>query len=114
MEPSFQRQLDRQAAMLANRVRKRFKHLRKRFARRNIEVSRLYDWDIPEIRAVVDPPSYFTTRVEGEQFDIVRDHPQPRMTGLPLKALEEITDKTIPEDYVRKRAPIHRCWRITV
>ena len=320
MEPSFQRQLDRQAAMLANRVRKRFKHLRKRFARRHIEVFRLYDWDIPEIRAVVDwydghlvigeytrrqtvpewlpvmgraaaealgvpdekvhlkarragrqggrryervdytdckiivnerdlrffvnpydfvdtglfadhretrqmvremaagrdflnlycytaaftcyaakggarttlsvdradtairwarqnlelnaipfgshtlvqmhtleflakaraggytydlavvdPPSFSTTRVEDEQFDIARDHPrlleaviavmrpgatvffstnhqdfQPRMTGLPLKALEEITDKTIPEDYVRKRAPIHRCWRITV
>lgn len=45
---------DQQATMLANRVKKRFKHLRKRFARQNIEVFRLYDWDIPEIRAVVD------------------------------------------------------------
>lgn len=43
-----------QGEMLANRVRKRFKHLRKRFAKRNIEVFRLYDWDIPEIRAAVD------------------------------------------------------------
>jgi 23S rRNA G2069 N7-methylase RlmK/C1962 C5-methylase RlmI len=43
-----------QAAMLANRVRKRFKFLEKRFAKQNIEVFRLYDWDIPEIRAVVD------------------------------------------------------------
>lgn len=43
-----------QAEMLANRVKKRFKHLHKRFVRRNIEVFRLYDWDIPEIRAVVD------------------------------------------------------------
>lgn len=40
--------------MLANRVRKRYKHLLKRFANQNIEVFRLYDWDIPEIRAVVD------------------------------------------------------------
>ena len=40
--------------MLANRVKKRFKHLKKRFARQNITVFRLYDWDIPEIRAVVD------------------------------------------------------------
>ncbi len=40
--------------MLANRVKKRFKHLHKRFARRNIEVFRLYDWEIPEIRAVID------------------------------------------------------------
>ena len=43
-----------QAEMLANRVKKRFKHLHKRFSRQNIEVFRLYDWDIPEIRAVVD------------------------------------------------------------
>lgn len=43
-----------QADMLANRVKKRFKHLKKRFTRQNIEVFRLYDWDIPEIRAVVD------------------------------------------------------------
>lgn len=43
-----------QADMLANRVKKRFRHLRKRFAKANIEVFRLYDWDIPEIRAVVD------------------------------------------------------------
>lgn len=43
-----------QAAMLANRVKKRFKHLYKRFARQNIDVFRLYDGDIPEIRAAVD------------------------------------------------------------
>ncbi|MBA4368643.1 MAG: SAM-dependent methyltransferase [Desulfobacterium sp.] len=43
-----------QAAMLSNRVVKRYRHLQKRFARQNIEVFRLYDWDIPEIRAAVD------------------------------------------------------------
>jgi 23S rRNA (cytosine1962-C5)-methyltransferase len=43
-----------QAQMFANRVKKRFNHLYKRFARQNIDVFRLYDWDIPEIRAVVD------------------------------------------------------------
>lgn len=43
-----------QAQMLANRVKKRFKHLHRRFAKQQIEVFRLYDWDIPEIRAVVD------------------------------------------------------------
>jgi len=40
--------------MLANKVKKRYLHLRKRFARQSIDVFRLYDWDIPEIRAVVD------------------------------------------------------------
>lgn len=44
----------RQADMLANRVKKRYAHLRRRFARENIDVFRLYDWDIPEIRAAVD------------------------------------------------------------
>jgi 23S rRNA (cytosine1962-C5)-methyltransferase len=44
----------RQAEMLANRVVKRFKHLNRRFKRQRIDVFRLYDWDIPEIRAVVD------------------------------------------------------------
>ncbi|MEJ2039335.1 MAG: class I SAM-dependent methyltransferase [Desulfosarcinaceae bacterium] len=48
------RKYQEQARMLANRVKKRFQHLSKRFARQNIEVFRLYDWDIPEIRAVVD------------------------------------------------------------
>ena len=42
------------AELLSNRVRKRYNHLRKRFARQNFECFRLYDWDIPEIRAVVD------------------------------------------------------------
>jgi 23S rRNA (cytosine1962-C5)-methyltransferase len=44
----------RQGEMLANRAKKQYRHLKKRFARQNIEVFRLYDWDIPEIRAVVD------------------------------------------------------------
>ena len=42
------------AEILANRVRKRYAHLRKRFAKRKIDCFRLYDWDIPEVRAVVD------------------------------------------------------------
>jgi len=48
------KKFERQAEMLANRVQKRFRHLHKRFSRQQIEVFRLYDWDIPEIRAVVD------------------------------------------------------------
>ncbi len=42
------------AEILANRVRKRYAHLKKRFARQKIDCFRLYDWDIPEVRAVVD------------------------------------------------------------
>ena len=65
IDPALQQTYEKQAGMLANRVKKRYRHLRKRFARHNIEVFRLYDWDIPEIRAVVD--WYGGHLVVGEQ-----------------------------------------------
>jgi 23S rRNA (cytosine1962-C5)-methyltransferase len=40
--------------MLGNRVKKTWKKLHPRFERERIGAFRLYDWDIPEIRAVVD------------------------------------------------------------
>jgi 23S rRNA (guanine2069-N7)-methyltransferase len=89
--------------------------------------------------AVVDPPSYSTTRVGDQAFDVSKDHPkllkavmavmrsgatlffstnhqdfQPRIEGLGAVSVREITDATIPEDYVSKRKNIHRCWQITV
>ncbi len=54
MDTESETKFRRQAVMLANRVKKRYQHFRKGFAKQNIEVFRLYDWDIPEIRAVVD------------------------------------------------------------
>ncbi len=94
-----------------------------------------YSYDL----AVVDPPSFSTARLEGEQFDIVRDHPRlleavvavmrpgatiffstnhqdfkPHMASLKITHSEEITDLTIPEDYARKRTSIHRCWQLRV
>lgn len=42
------------AEILSNRIRKRFAHLSKRFKREGIDCFRLYDWDIKEVRAVVD------------------------------------------------------------
>ncbi len=89
--------------------------------------------------AVVDPPSYSTTRVRSHEFDILRDHPallsavmdiirpggtvffstnhqsfELQTEQLRVTDVTEITDSTIPEDYVRKRPPIHRCWRMAV
>ena len=77
--------------------------------------------------------------VAQDRFDIAREHPillqavrrimrqgatiffstnhqnfVPAMEDLPVTRLEDITTKTIPEDYVNKRKTIHRCWRITV
>lgn len=89
--------------------------------------------------AVVDPPSYSTTRSRNASFDILTDHPEllamvvavmrpgsliffstnhqdfhPRMAALDVREVKEITARTIPEDYVRKSRTIHRCWRIEV
>ena len=95
--------------------------------------ARYSDFDL----AVVDPPSYSTTRLDGSRFDIARDYPamlnavfkrmKPGGTVyfstnhqnfdmnpalLQAKTIEEITDRTIPEDYRTKRKLIHRCWEI--
>jgi len=89
--------------------------------------------------AVVDPPSFSTSRNRKHAFDIVKDHPdlltgviglmragatiffstnhqdfQPRLDKLPVAEVKEITAITIPEDYVSKKKTIHRCWKITV
>jgi 23S rRNA G2069 N7-methylase RlmK/C1962 C5-methylase RlmI len=47
-------QIERQAAMLANRVRKNFRRLHPAFERRGVGAFRVYDWDVPEIRATID------------------------------------------------------------
>ncbi len=89
--------------------------------------------------AVVDPPSYSTTKTRNVEFDIARDHPrllaaviellrpaaslffstnhqnfEPHMDGFKVAEVKEITSSTIPEDYLNKRKTIHRCWRFTV
>jgi 23S rRNA (cytosine1962-C5)-methyltransferase len=89
--------------------------------------------------AVVDPPSYSTTRADDEEFDLSKDHPQllekvieimrsgatlffstnhqnfiPRFEGLKISGATEITQVTIPEDYASKKKKIHRCWRLKV
>jgi 23S rRNA (cytosine1962-C5)-methyltransferase len=44
----------RQAEMLANRVEKNFRRLHRPFERDGVGAFRVYDWDVPEIRATVD------------------------------------------------------------
>jgi len=46
--------LEAQARMLANRVQKNFRKLRPRMEQRRIGAFRLYDRDIPEVRAAID------------------------------------------------------------
>ncbi|MGD9010180.1 MAG: class I SAM-dependent methyltransferase [Desulfobacteraceae bacterium] len=88
----LQQTYEKQAGMLANRVKKRYRHLRKRFVRLNIEVFRLYDWDIPEIRAVVD--WYGGHLVVGE-YTRTQSTPEwlPMMAAAAAKALDIGSDK---------------------
>jgi 23S rRNA (cytosine1962-C5)-methyltransferase len=46
--------VSRQAEMLENRVRKNFRRMHSAFERAQVGAFRVYDWDIPEIRAAVD------------------------------------------------------------
>jgi len=89
--------------------------------------------------AVVDPPSFATSRDGRHNMDIVKDHPRliemtvalmrsgatiffstnhqdftPRMKGLKVTDIREITSTTLPVDYRNRKKPIHRCWRIAV
>lgn len=48
VDKTLQKKYESQAQMLANKVKKKFKHLRKRYAKQNLDIFRLYDWDIPE------------------------------------------------------------------
>jgi 23S rRNA G2069 N7-methylase RlmK/C1962 C5-methylase RlmI len=48
------RKAEHHAEILANRLKKNYRHLARRFKREHIDVFRLYDRDIPEVRAVVD------------------------------------------------------------
>ncbi len=92
IDSALQQTYEKQAGMLANRVQKRYRHLRKRFARHNIEVFRLYDWDIPEIRAVVD--WYGGHLVVGE-YTRTQSTPEwlPMMAAAVARALDIGSDK---------------------
>jgi 23S rRNA G2069 N7-methylase RlmK/C1962 C5-methylase RlmI len=46
--------LAQQSQMLANRVKKNFRALGKKFDKQGVGAFRVYDWDIPELRLVVD------------------------------------------------------------
>ena len=77
--------------------------------------------------------------MENDHFDVAEDHPvllnkvvkvmrpggtiifstnhqqfSPRMDAVQAAGIQEITSRTIPEDYANKRKTIHRCWRIVV
>ena len=91
-------QIERHAEILSNRVRKRYAHMRKRFARQNIECFRLYDWDIPEVRAVVD---WYAGHIVIAEYVRKQTGPEwlPRMAEAVARALKVSSDKV----YIKQR-----------
>ena len=78
--------------MLADKVKKSYRHLFKRFSRQNIDVFRLYDWDIPEIRAVVDWYAGHLVIGEYTRKQTV-DHWLPMMADAVAEALQVPADR---------------------
>lgn len=81
------------AEILANRVRTRFRHLSRRFKRENIDCFRLYDWDIPEVRAVVD---WYAGHVVVAEYERLQTGPDwlPKMAAAVAQALGVAPEKT--------------------
>lgn len=81
------------AEILANRIRKRFRHLSRRFRGEGIECFRLYDWDIKEVRAVVD---WYAGHVVVAEYVRLQTGPQwlPQMAAAVALALD------LPPDHV--------------
>ncbi len=80
------------AEILANRIRKQFRHLSRRFRRQNIDCFRLYDWDIPEVRAVVD---WYAGHVVIAEYERLQTNPDwlPKMAAAVGEALNLPKDK---------------------
>ena len=81
------------AEILSNRVRKRFRHLSRRFKRENIDCFRLYDWDIPEVRAVVD---WYAGHIVVAEYERLQTGPDwlPQMAAAVAQALGVPAEKT--------------------
>ena len=86
------------AEMLSNSVQKRYKHMAKRFRKARIECFRLYDWDSPEIRIVVD---WYAGHLVVSEYERLQTGPEylPQMAAAAALALN------VPEEnvHIRKR-----------
>lgn len=89
--------MQRHAEMLGNRVKKNFKTLHKKFAKENVGAFRLYNLDIPEIRAVVD--WYEGHVILGEYVREQTDHE----SYLELLSQAVASSLNIPLDHVHIR-----------
>ena len=108
------------AQILSNRIRARFRHLSRRFRRQNIDCFRLYDWDIPEVRAVVDWYAGHIVIAEYERLQTGQEW-LPKMAAAVAEALSVPLDRvhlkrrrTKPEEGARYRKMASRGERFEV
>jgi len=86
------------AEILANSVIKKFKHLSKKFKREQIDCFRLYDWDSPDIRVVVDWYAGHLVVAEYEREQTGPDY-LPHMAQAVAAALQVAPEKV----HIKKR-----------
>lgn len=86
------------AQMLSNSVRNKYRHIAKRFRKARIECCRLYDWDSPEIRIVVD---WYAGHLVVSEYERLQTGPEylPQMAQAAAAALNVPMENV----HIRKR-----------
>jgi 23S rRNA G2069 N7-methylase RlmK/C1962 C5-methylase RlmI len=109
MTYSTSKNTNAQAQMLANRLQKRFNHLKKWAHRRNVEAFRLYDRDIPEVPLVLDFYGNFrrpeTAAVSGALYKrpYEKDPQEERMWLAEMKNAVSESLSLAPENIILKQ-----------
>jgi 23S rRNA (cytosine1962-C5)-methyltransferase len=87
-----------QAQALSNSAVKRFRHLSKRFKRDGVDCFRLYDWDSPDIRIVVD---WYAGHLVVAEYERIQTGPEylPQMASAVAAALQVPAEKV----HIRRR-----------
>ncbi|MBN1872038.1 MAG: class I SAM-dependent methyltransferase [Candidatus Omnitrophica bacterium] len=86
------------ARILSNSVRNKYRHISKRFRKAGIECFRLYDWDSPEIRIVVD---WYAGHLVVSEYERLQTGPEylPQMAETAAYALNVPMENV----HIRKR-----------
>ncbi|MDP1854111.1 MAG: class I SAM-dependent methyltransferase [Candidatus Omnitrophota bacterium] len=87
-----------QAEALSSTLRKHFRHFSRKFKREGIDCFRLYDWDAPDIRMVVD---WYAGRIVVAEYERLQTGPEylSQMASVAAGALNVSPDKV----YIRRR-----------
>lgn len=93
-----QEKAQQHAEVLANSVKKKYKHLAKKFRKQNIDCFRLYDCDSPDIRVVVD---WYAGHLVVAEYE--REQTSARYAGQMGEAVAKALDVPAQNVHVKKR-----------